>query len=125
MLATIATMAMLAVGVAAAAAAVTPHVGTYGGTSTAGHHVQFDIDTHTVHGFTLGGIQVFSNAQIDHATATFQSHTEHYRVHGTWTSSTEVHGGICNLHVSPTGCHDGSGHQGYTVTLKTKQRPAG
>jgi hypothetical protein len=116
---------LLALG-AAQAWAFTPQVNTYGGTASGGGRVQFWIDTHTAHNFDLEGRTLFSNAQLEHHVAAdgtavwrFHTHSEHRRVHGHWVGHTTVHGSICNLGASPSGCPDGEHLQTYVTEAKS------
>jgi hypothetical protein len=118
-------IALLACG-AGAALAFSPHVATYGGTASGGGRVIFWIDTHTAHSFDLDGVQMFSNAQLEHHIADdgtgvwrFHTHTDRWRVHGHWVGPTTVHGSICNLVASPTGCPDGAHLQTYVTEAKS------
>jgi hypothetical protein len=111
---------------AAAAWAFTPQVNTYGGTASGGGRVQFWIDARTVHNFDFEDRTLFSNAQYEHHVAEdgsgvwrFHTHSDHWRVHGHWVGHTTVHGSICNLAASPTGCPDGAHLQTYVVEAKS------
>jgi hypothetical protein len=118
-------IALLA-GWVASAWSFSPHVATYGGTASGGGRVIFWIDTHTAHSFSLGELHLFSNAQLEHHIAAdgtgvwrFHTHSEHWRVHGHWVGPTTVHGSICNLAASPTGCPDGAHLQTYVTEAKS------
>jgi hypothetical protein len=119
------TAALLAAG-AGLAWSFSPQLATYGGTASSGGRVIFWIDTHTAHSFGLEGQTLFSNAQLEHHIAAdgtgvwrFHTHTEHWRVHGHWVGHTTVHGSICNLAASPTGCPDGAHLQTYETEAKS------
>jgi hypothetical protein len=123
-IALVVAVGLLALG-AAQAWAFTPQVNTYGGTSSGGGRVQFWIDTRTVHSFNFEDRGLFSNAQYEHHVAEdgsgvwrFHTHSEHWRVHGHWVGHTTVHGSICNLVASPTGCPEGAHLQTYVVEAK-------
>jgi hypothetical protein len=112
----------------AASALSTPQVNTYGGTTSGGARVIFWIDTHTAHTFSVDGHTLFSNAQLEQnvaadgtATWRFHTHSEHWRVHGHWVGHTTVHGSICNLAASPSGCPHGEHLQTYVAEAKTKK----
>jgi hypothetical protein len=121
------TAAALVVLAAAAALAwsFTPQVNTYRGPASSGGVVQFRIDTHTAHSFAFESRTLFSNAPLEHHIAAdgtgvwrFHTHNEHWRVHGHWVGHTTVHGSICNLTASPTGCPEGAHLQTYVAEAK-------
>jgi hypothetical protein len=121
----IASITALTLGVGAAWA-LTPEVNTYSATSSEGHRVLFYIDTHTVHSFDLGVHQLFHNATLERHVADdgtviprFHFQSEHWRVKGHWVHSSEVHGSICNLVQSPSGCPDGQHLQTYVAQAKS------
>ena len=122
--AAVAVIALLAAG--AAAAWASPEANTYSGTASGGGRVLFWTDTHTAHSFDLQGRPLFTNAQLEHHVAAdgiavwrFHTHTEHWRVHGHWVGHTTVHGSICDLAVSPTGCPAGAHLQTYVAEAKS------
>jgi hypothetical protein len=90
--------------------------------------VNFWIDTHTAHTFTLEGRSLFSNAQLEHHVAAdgnavwrFHTHTENFQIHAHWVGHTTVHGSICNLGASPTGCPNGVHLQTFVAEAKSKK----
>ncbi len=111
-------IATVVFGLAAAAAMASFHVGTYSGEAS-GERVLFTTDTHTAHGFTWGARSLFSNTAIEHHDGVwrFHTHTERWRVHGHWVSSTSVQGSICALN-SDGSCPTEHLHH-YTAELKT------
>jgi hypothetical protein len=126
--AVVATVAALAVG-ASPAWGFTPHIGTYGGSTSTGHRVTFDIftiDPDTVRRFDRDYHELFLQTPIDHhtdanghVTWSFHHHTAHWRVKGHWVVAEEVQGTICDLVASPAGCPDGHHLQTYHVILKS------
>jgi hypothetical protein len=122
----IAAILLLALG--AGLAWSTPQISTYGGTASGGGRVIFWIDTHTAHSFSLDDRQLFGNAQLEHhvtgegsAVWRFHTHDEHWRVHGHWVGHTTVHGSICHLSASPTGCPNGEHLQTFVAEAKSKK----
>jgi hypothetical protein len=125
-LASIAAASLILLAAAGGIAWSSPDVNTYAGTASAGGRAQFWIDTRTVHNFDLEGRTLFSNAQYEHHVAAdgtgvwrFHTHNEHWRVHGHWVGQTTVHGSICNLAASPTGCPEGAHLQTYVAEAKS------
>lgn len=124
----LATAATLLLALGASLAWGTPQVNTYGGPASGGGRVVFWIDTHTAHNFSLDARHLFSNAPLGrHETGDgsaiwrFHTHDEHWRVHGHWVGRTTVHGSICNLGASPTGCPNGEHLQTFVAEAKSKK----
>jgi hypothetical protein len=113
---------------AGVASAFTPHVSTWSNAVDSNPRVLFTIDTHTAHHFSYGGHTLFSNAQLVHHNGvwSFDSHTAQWRVRGHWVDvhegdfvHTEVHGSVCNLVTSPSGCPDGHHLQHWVALAKS------
>lgn len=123
----LAVIALLALD-AVSALAFTPQVSTYDGTASGGRRVSFWIDTHAAHSFTLQGRPLFSNAQLEHHVAAdgnavwrFHTHTKHFRIHAHWVGRRTVHGSICNLAASPTGCPNREHLRTFVAEAKSKK----
>jgi hypothetical protein len=109
---------------ATAAGAFTPEVNTYSGHTTPGsHRVIFYADTHHVSRFKRDDHELFSSTSLvfESGTWSFHTHNSHWLVKGHWVHPTEVHGSICDLIQSPTGCKNGDHLQTYVAHAKTKQ----
>ena len=110
--------AVIALGVAAAAAMASFHAGTYSGEAS-GERVLFTTDTHRAHNFGWGSRQLFDNAAIEHVGGVwrFHTHSTRWQVHGHWDQPGRVQGSICALD-SDGSCPTEHLHH-YTAHLKT------
>jgi hypothetical protein len=115
-LATLIAFAVL--GLAAATAVASFHVGTYSGQAS-GERVLFWTDTHTAHSFGWGDRNLFDNAAIEHVDGVwrFHTHSTRWQVHGHWEGNATVHGSICALDSNGT-CPTEHLHH-YTAQLKS------
>jgi hypothetical protein len=112
-------IAVAVVGLVAASALASFHVGTYSGEAS-GERVLFWTDTHTAHSFGWGDRHLFDNAGVEHVNGVwrFHTHTTRWQVHGHWEGSSSVQGSICALD-STGNCPSEHLHH-YTAHLKTK-----
>jgi hypothetical protein len=117
----LATFTILAVlGLGAAAASASFHVGTYSGEAS-GERVLFSTDTHHAHSFSWGTRDLFDNTAIEHIDGVwrFHTHSTRWQIHGHWDSPASVQGSICAL--DSHGSCSPENLQHYTAQLKTKQ----
>jgi hypothetical protein len=119
------TIALAALAVVAPPAAAAYSFGTYRGQTNTGHQVEFDLPTFDpgdLHRFTRDFHVLFLGLPIVHSSTaplwSFHGHNAHWRVKGHWIGSTEVHGTICDLVQSPSGCPDGEHLQTYVAHVK-------
>jgi hypothetical protein len=105
-------------GLGAATAAASFHVGTYGGDLN-GERVIFTTDSRTAHNFSWGGRQLFDNAAIENHDGVwrFHTHSTRWQVHGHWVEPSQVQGSICAL-ASDGSCPAEHLHH-YAAHLKT------
>ena len=113
-----ASIAIAAIGLGAATAEASFHVGTYGG-ELSGERIIFTTDTHHAHGFDWGGRQLFDNAAIENHDGVwrFHTHSTRWQVHGHWEGNSTVKGSICALDSSGS-CPSEHLHH-YTANLKS------
>jgi hypothetical protein len=109
-------LALLGLGAATAAASF--HVGTYGGDLN-GERVIFTTDTRHAQGFSWGGRPLFDSAAIEHHEGVwrFHTHSTRWQVHGHWVDPTQVQGSICAL--DSQGVCAAEHLQHYTTHLKS------
>jgi hypothetical protein len=108
--------------------ALTPDVDSYQGHTTPGSHAVlfgtgfFGGDLYAVQ-FSRDSHQLFASTQVIHDSTTgtwsFHTHNEHWRVNGHWVHNGEVHGSICDLVKSPSGCPGGEHLQTYIAHSKS------
>jgi hypothetical protein len=112
----------------AGAASAAPRADDYKGFSTPGDHMVLFSTVFlggdlTVIRFSRDLHELFAGTPLHHDPATgiwsFHTHDAHWRVKGHWVNADEVHGSICDLVKSPSGCPGGEHLQTYVAHSKT------